>query len=217
MWNHLTETILREFGEKASVLRILHLRASQRLVMLDRWLLVPALLSSTASAAIGATFDPENEHWKYIAACLALGSTMLTALNKHMRLSERSDMHRKSASMYGKTYRHITTELAFNRDHRSKADEFLKKVRHSLDVAGEEAPIIERAIVRDFLSEFSNKDSIALPEVCNGLSRIRIRGGESPDSQHSVPFKSTDVHLCEADSNRGMDIEEALSEEAVSL
>ena len=86
-----------------------------------------------------------------------------------------------------------------------------------MDVAGEEAPIIERAIVRDFLSEFSNKDSIALPEVCNGLSRIRIRGGDSPDSQDSVPFKSTDVHLCEADSNRGMDIEEALSEEAVSL
>ena len=196
MWNNLTETILREFGEKASVLRILHLRASQRLVVMDRWLLIPSLVCSTAAAAIGATFDPENEHWKYTAASLALGSTMLTAMNKHMRMSERSDMHKKSASMYGKAYRHITTELAFNRDHRSKADEFLKKIRHCLDVAGEEAPLIERCIVRDFLAEFSNKDNIALPEVCNGLSRIRIRNGSPASESHF----ETDIELCESDS-----------------
>ena len=208
MWNQLTETILREFGEKASVLRILHLRASQRLTVMDRWLLIPALACSTASAAIGATFDPENESWKYTAAALALSSTVLTALNKHMRLSERSDLHKKSAGIYGKAYRHITTELAFNRDHRTKADEFLKKIRHSLDVAGEEAPVIERAVVLSFLSEFSNKDDIALPEVCNGLSRIRVRkcNTASPCASDDICDQVTiNTASCSSDAEEALD------------
>ena len=179
MWSNLSEAIVREFGERASVLRTLHTRQAQSMLWWDRLLFLPSLMCSMTSAAIQTTADPESEGWKYAAASLAVIAGMLTATSKHLHLSERAEMHKKVAGHYATTYRLATTELAMDRGSRTSADALLTDMRQKLDTAGADAPIIERRIVNGFMTTFKNPDDIALPEVCNGLKRIKIRSNES--------------------------------------
>ena len=100
---------------------------------------------------------------------------MLTATSKHLQLSERSELHKKTADTYAKIYREAVSELALSRETRSAAPDLLAKMRQQLGDTGGEAPLIDRHIVNEFMKTFDNAEDIALPEVCNGLSRIAIR------------------------------------------
>ena len=186
MWSSVNEGILREFGEKASILRILHLRQSQWLNRMDKWFVLPSLLLGMASAAMQTTMDAEPEHVKYTSAALSLCSVMLISANKHMKFAERADSHKASSHVYAKTYRFVTTELALDRDTREKPVALLKKVRDQMGFATEHAPLIDRHIVDAFLCTFENPDDISLPEICNGLRRIKIRGAPSFRSLQDV-------------------------------
>ena len=179
MWSDLSETIVREFGERASVLRTLHTRQAQSMLWWDRLLFLPSLMCSMTSAAIQTTADPESEEWKYVAASLAVFAGMLTVTSKHLHLSEQAELHKKVAGYYATTYRLATTELAMDRGSRTCADVLLTDMRQKLDATGADAPIIERRIVNEFMRTFKNPDNIALPEVCNGLNRIKIRTDEN--------------------------------------
>lgn len=175
MWNGFDERVAANFGERASVLRLLHLRSSVRLVHFDRYMMVPSLLCSTASAAISSIAEPESDTMRYIAAGLALSAGMLVAINKHLKFSERSFAHKRSANAYGKLNRLVTVEMALDRSRRKKSDDLLTKVRHTMDSVTEESPLIEQCVVDNFMSSFSNTENICLPEVCSGLSRIMVR------------------------------------------
>lgn len=179
MWTTLSENTLREFGEKTSVLRILHMRQSQDLSRWDKYLLVPSVLCSVTSAALSATLDESVTWAPYCAGGLALIGGIFTSIKQHLRYSERTENHKRAACSYGKIYRLVTTELSLSRQHRTRADELLKKVRHQLDSVSEDAPLIDRNIVNSFMETFDNSDNITLPEVCNGLKRIHVRIADS--------------------------------------
>jgi hypothetical protein len=190
MWTSLSETILREFGEKASILRILHFRQVQSLTRWERWFLVPSLVASISAATITGTMDIELGHIRYTAAGLSFLAAACTSIKEHMRFAELAEAHRRAAGTYAKMYRQITTELAMAREQRSDARETLKAIRGQLDQIGEDAPVISRGVVNEFLATFDNQHDIALPEICNGLKRIRVR---TTDTDQEVTSDSEDV------------------------
>lgn len=174
----MVETIVREFGERASVLRTLHLRQAQFLLRVDRWMFLPSIMCSLSSAALQTTAATEDEYIRWTSAALAVCAGMLTATSKHLQLSERSELHKKAADTYAKIYREAVSELALSRTTRSNAPDLLSKLRMQLGSTGGDAPLIDRHIVNDFMRTFDNTEDIALPEICNGLSRIMIRRDE---------------------------------------
>lgn len=189
MWTSVSECTVREFGEKASVLRLLHQRQAQMLQILDRWLVAPSLIASMASAAVSSTIpvDEDNTWPRYLAAGFALTAGILTGISKHMHFSERAESHRRTSMSYAKIYRVVATELALSRSHRTTAAELLRKVRMQLDSVGEDALILDRSIVHRFMLNFENKENICIPEVCNGLKRIAIRiDDDSIDDVHDI-------------------------------
>ena len=171
----MVENIVREFGERASVLRTLHLRQAQFLLRVDRWMFLPSIMCSLSSAALQTTTATEDDSVRWISASLAVCAGMLTATSKHLQLSERSELHKKAADTYAKIYREAASELVLCRSARLSAPDLLAKMRLQLGNTSGEAPLIDRHIVNGFMQSFDNKDNIALPEVCNGLSRIAIR------------------------------------------
>jgi hypothetical protein len=175
MWNSLSESILREFGEKASVLRILHSRQAQNLVKWDRWLLVPSLLCSVSSAAMTTALSMEQDEYRYTAAVFAFLAAIFTSIKEHLKVAERTEAHKRASAAYGKIYRQVAAELSLARGQRATGRECLTKTRTALDQISEDAPIIDRKIINSFLSSFNNSDNIAIPEICNGLKRIQIR------------------------------------------
>lgn len=186
MWTNLSETIVREFGERASVLRTLHLRQAQWLLRADRWVFLPSLLFSLTSATIQTTANTEDESLKYTSAALAVVAGMLVATSKHLQFSERSQLHKKAANTYAKIYREAASELSLSRTSRTAASELLQKMRLELGNAATEAPLIDRFIVARFMKEFTNPENIALPEVCNGLSRIKVRPATPVDIESQM-------------------------------
>lgn len=173
-WTDLAETIVRENGERASVMRTLHTIQAQALLHTDRLLFIPSLMCSIASAAIQTTVV-DSDGWRYTAAGLAVVAGTLAAANKHLQLSEQSNMHRHAASAYATAHGLATAELALSRSERICAKTLLTDMRQSLDATTKIAPVIDRKIVTEFMRTFENQDDIALPDICNEFKRILIR------------------------------------------
>ena len=187
MWTGADEKVLAEFGERASVLKILHGRAAQKLQRFDKYCIIPSLILTTTSAALIAVGEAEDETVRYLAAAMSLFGGMLVAVNKHLKFSERADSHKHTSSVYGKINRHVIVELALNRGHRGKTTEVLHKIRNMTDTASDEALLINQCIVNDFMKNFTNAHKISMPDICLGLVPIFVNENEDGDAE--------DIHL----------------------
>lgn len=195
MWNGCDEKVMAEFGERASVLKLLHLRCSQKLTRWDKYIIIPSLLFSTASAAVISTADPDNDIIRYTGAAMALLSGMLVAVNKHLKFSERADAHKHTSAVYGKINRHVVVELALTRLHRGKSNDILHKTRSMMDAISEQAPLVSQCVVNDFMKNFTNAHKMSMPDICLGLVPIKIRCDENidDDTNELIDEKIDDV------------------------
>lgn len=177
-WNAISENVMKEIGEKSSVLRVLHINTYQQLKWQERLLVIPSLLSSTASAALSTMNSEDDDIMRYIAGGLALLGATTVAISKHFAFGERSRQHLVVSHAYGKLHRQITAHLSLNRSQRGRPSEVLSKSITTSDNITEEAPTIPRGIVESFMDEFENSQQITLPDICFTFSPIQIRSDE---------------------------------------
>lgn len=177
-WTTDLEVLIRQMGEKASILRILHRMEASRLSRLDAMIVIPSILVQVVSAGVQGAADSESSPPSGVLIAINLTSAALFSLSKHMRFTEHATEHQSSSLAYGKLYRRITTELATQRQYRSPAQSMLNVVRDAFDNIYDRAPVIPRRTVSAFMGAFDNNEGIALPDICNGLSSIKITGDE---------------------------------------
>ena len=190
IWTDHTEDLIKAWGEKASVYRILHSRSSSKYRFWSYIITVPCIALSTVAGSLqfmvaggqsqGGSGEVgvvgfQDQYLTLIVGIMNLFIAFMTSLNQFLKLQEKAESHRVASMAFGTYYRLISCELAFDRDSRQPADEFTLTAKKQYDNLLENAPEISGTILNNFKNEIKTKDvNCALPEICNGLSGIKV-------------------------------------------
>lgn len=176
-WNNENEELLKQWGERASVLRVLHGRTAVRYSHRSTMLSIPTIVLSTMVGSLQLRLDGvcqvEESYIEVVLACINLLVATLAALNTLLRYQEKSESHKSSASSFGNFYRQVSCELSFPRKERETPSDLMKSMKRHYDALLECSPEIPQDIISHFKVDPKSKN-ISLPDVCNGLDPIRI-------------------------------------------
>jgi hypothetical protein len=189
-WTEHTENLVKEWGEKAGVYRILHSRSARRYRFWSYVITIPCIAFSTIAGSLqfmvaggqsqGGSGEVEvvgihDQYLTLIVGIMNLIIAFMTSINQFLKLQEKAESHRVSSTSFGMYYRLISCELAFDRDSRQNADEFTLTAKKQYDSILENSPEISGTVLRKFKEEIKNKDvQSSLPDICNGLSGIKV-------------------------------------------
>ena len=187
-WNDQNETLLRQWGERSSVLRILHGTASRKYKCLSMWLTLPTIIISTIVGSVQLRFSAHdssqnNNDFKdveLVLACCNILVACIAGVSSVLKYNEKCEAHRSVSSQFGSFYRNICCELAFPREERDPPDDLLRAMKRQYDCMLEASPDVPRRIILNFKKKY-NKDNltITLPDICNGLDPIKVCRNQS--------------------------------------
>lgn len=177
-WTGSVEAEVRALGEKSSVMRILHRSEARRLKKRDNSVLLPAIGLQIVSAALQSSTT--SEIITSALPWLSITSAVLMGVSKHMRMSERSELHTSASISFGVLYRYVSGLLARPPGARIDAEKALEYVKSQYDSAYNQCPVVSQSIVVEFMASkrFKESECIALPDVCNGLRRIHVSAAD---------------------------------------
>ena len=183
-WTSHTEDLVKQWGERASVYRILHNKCASKYKRWSTLITIPCIALSTIAGSLQFMIAGEqnegvsggNETMSLLVGTMNLGIAVMTSLNQFLKLQEKAEAHRVSSMAFGTYYRMISCELAFDRDSRQPADEFTLTAKKQFDTMIENAPEIDSVILEAFKQEIEEKGGVncSLPDICNGLSGIVV-------------------------------------------
>jgi hypothetical protein len=183
-WTSHTEDLVKQWGERASVYRILHNKCASKYKRWSTLITIPCIALSTIAGSLQFMIAGEqnegvsggNESMSLLVGTMNLGIAVMTSLNQFLKLQEKAEAHRVSSMAFGTYYRMISCELAFDRDSRQPADEFTLTAKKQFDTMIENAPEIDSVILEAFKQEIKEKGGVncSLPDICNGLSGIVV-------------------------------------------
>tara|TARA_B110000483_G_scaffold240788_1_gene322198 strand:- start:776 stop:1402 length:627 start_codon:yes stop_codon:yes gene_type:complete len=193
-WTHDTELVIKQLGEKSSVLKMLHLNEQEKYAKYDTYCYLPSIVLPLLIASLQMYMEQgalDTEVFGPVLAGFNILSACIIGFTKQMKFSVKKDCHKTASIAYGKLYRKIIGELAIKRKYRSEANVLLPLVRDQFDACYERSPIISKATVRHFLRRIGSTE-LALPDICNGLTPIEIaKNGTTPTSHfeydHVIP------------------------------
>ena len=185
-WTLDTEHVIKQCGEKASVLRILHLKEQEKYKKYETYCYIPSIILPLLIASLQMYMEQGSLNTDIFGPVLA-GCNILSAciigFTKQMKFSVNSDSHRVASIAYGKLYRKIMGELAIKRKYRTEANVLVPLVRDQFDACYERSPVITKSTIAFFLKS-SDHSNISLPDICNGLTPIEIASNDTTPKHH---------------------------------
>ena len=179
-WNDQNESLLKQWGERASVLRILHSKSSRRFRTRATLLTLPTIILSTIAGSLqlrisGDDVLQEMQSLELMLAFINLVIAINTGISSLLRYQERSEAHRSVSAQFGNFYRQISCELAFPRSEREPPNDLLKATKRHYDSLLESSPDIPQNVINNFKADYKKRDlKIAIPDICNGLDPIKV-------------------------------------------
>lgn len=144
------QELLRKWNRRCRRALIANNRATDRTVLLERWIGAPAsLLAAVVATGVFATVseDPSVE-WRIATGLVALVSAVLAALQTFLNLAEKAEKYRAAARRYAEQRRRIEELLVAFPQSRSQAAAALSEIRASFDAAAAENPNVPHRIWR---------------------------------------------------------------------
>jgi len=194
-WTPKEEQLLIKWAEKAAGFRWIHDHARQHYKTTTNYFTYPCIIISSITGVGGfAVLNPTDDgqtsaetrraimYLQYLFAFLNVIAGILTSLSKYNNSARKMEAHSLMCVKYSKYYRSIDMELSFDCEHRSPANEFVRRARDEYDVLLDESPDVPGHSIKAFNEEFPNYKN--KPDVCNGLSIIL------PENDH-VPIKTS--------------------------
>ena len=178
-WNDNNENLIKEWGEKTSVLRILHSQAARKYKHYAICFKIPVIIMSTVAGSVQLrqdTFcskDSESLSVELFLGVVNLLIAILTGLGALLRFEEQSESHRSSSNSFGNFYRQVSCELSYPREEREPPTDLLKSMKRNYDSLIEASPTLPSDVIEKFKKQ-KNLVDISLPDICNGLDPIRI-------------------------------------------
>lgn len=182
-WNDANENLLKQWGERSSVLRILHNKASRSYKRGAMLLTLPIIVVSTIAASLQLRLSNEDKvdvQLEVFVASINILIAVMTGIASMLKWQERSEAHKTSSSGFGNYYRQISCELSFPRDERDPPSDILRAMKKQYDMLLEASPDIPQHMISKFKKTYSDSEmTISLPDVCNGLDPIRVCKSDS--------------------------------------
>ena len=198
-WTGAHERLVKNWGEHASVYRLLHARSHERYRKFSIITAIPCIVISTlvGTMSIGSQslFREDQQTEAAVAVgILSLISSVLGTLSSYLKFAERSEGHKNSEVQYSKLSRHIASELAMARDQRTPVQTFLKMCRRDTDALLETSPLIDQSIITKYKQSVGKKimDKVSHPELVIGPQSIRVYSEEEEDRPPSTAPSSAD-------------------------
>lgn len=190
-WNDQNELLLAQWGERASVLRILHNEASYKYRALALFVTIPTIVLSTLAATLQMRLSTDNalprETMETLLSAINMVIAMVTGIGSLMRFHERAELHKTVSNQFGNFYRNVSCDLAFPRHERDDPNELLKIFKRQYDGLLEGMPDLPQTLIKKFKTKHKTKQmQIELPDICNGLDKIKICKTLSFDTTSSV-------------------------------
>lgn len=178
------ENLLKEEGEKAESLSILHRMSHEKFNLYSNAINIPVIVGSSAIGFItGIKVDYEDMNIILGIASVVIG--VIKSLDTFFQLANRSERHRLVSLQYGQICRRLSIELALERNVRENAKDLLHIIRTDLKNLEEISPIITDDIIEKYKTKYPKVDGekIARPPITNGLTEICVN---KPDVNYVV-------------------------------
>jgi hypothetical protein len=178
------ENLLKEEGEKAESLSILHRMSHEKFNFYSNAINIPVIVfSSIIGFTTGIKIDYEDMNIVLGIASVFVG--VIKSLDTFFQLAPRSERHRLVALQYNQICRRLSIELALERDVRENAKDMLNVIRTDLKNLEEISPIIPDDIIKKYKDKYPKVDGekIKRPALTNGLTEIIIN---KPDVNYIV-------------------------------
>ena len=188
-WNSATESLVKKIGEQSLSYQWLHRRSEDIYNYWNNYLAIPSIVLSTITGAGSIGFGDNGRDASLILGSLSIVVSIISTLNSYFGYAKRAESHRITAIHYSKLYLQISIELSLPRERRMNVKDFLKNIQEQMIRLNEVSPNITDKVVIDYNDRFhAEPETIARPEMCNGLSEIRVYS-EPPSNPLIVPME----------------------------
>jgi hypothetical protein len=174
------ENLLKEEGEKAESLSILHRMSHEKFNLYSNAINIPVIVGSSAIGFItGIKVDYEDMNIILGISSVVIG--VIKSLDTFFQLANRSERHRLVALQYNQICRRLSIELALERNVRENAKDLLNIIRTDLKNLEEISPILTDDIIEKYNQKYPKKpdENIRRPNITNGLTQIVVNKTEN--------------------------------------
>lgn len=161
-WNHISESFIQSWGEKASGNRTLHLVDS---VHWDRVSNIGSLVVIISSTLCGM-FTLTNSFSVYVVGAMNFVGTLCATMLKFYKPEIKAQHHLQTAQRYGELYRKIAFELSQSRSDRSHSDEISRIARDRYDTIQNNAPTLRESTILWMKNRVPTPDANVTGHVC---------------------------------------------------
>ena len=174
------EILLKEWCERATILRILHHKSWTIYRRKNIRFTIPIIILTTVCGTLNvAQSRVPAEHMA--AATIGIGvlnliAGIMTTISGFLEIAKMETSHRTMSLNWGKYARHWSTELARAPKDRIPVQEAMRSAKSEFDRLAEQSPPISQKVLDQFQAK--NKDKIpvgyTLPEILDSFNLIRI-------------------------------------------
>ena len=177
-WNKNLERYLKEVGEHALCLSMLHKdcesKYSHKALMIDLPVIILSTICGSLTLSAKNLFGAEYEDDALkIVGGLSLITSTLGTIQAYFSFSRRAENHRNSYLEYAKLYRFIKVELGLPRESRIRPKDLLKLVNDNYERLNELSPLVDKKSIGKFKTKYK-RTTIEKPPIVNGLDEIGI-------------------------------------------
>lgn len=178
------ELLLKEWCERATILRNLHHMAWSKYRKRNIRFTIPIIILTTVCGTLNVAQSRVPEAYMAHATIgigvLNLLAGILTTIAGFLEIAKLETSHRVSSISWGKFARHWSTELARNPKDRIPVQEAMRSAKSEFDRLAEQSPPLPGNILREFKSSKANKipDDYAQPEILDKFVPVRIYNHE---------------------------------------
>ncbi len=182
IYDNNLEKLLKDQGEQAESLGILHRLAHEKFNWLSNSINIPVIIGSSA-IGFCTGIDIKYEDINIILGILSVTVGIIKAIDSYFQLAQRSERHRLVSLQYTQICRKISVELALERNFRSDAKDMLNIIRTDIKNLEEIAPLIPDDVILKYKEKYPRVagDDIKRPSLTNGLTSICINTYASPN------------------------------------
>jgi len=165
------EQLLKDEGERAESMGIMHLMAGALYGRYSTYINVPVILLSSIVGFLSpiTLFNSQS----IMLGGLSLFISAIKTIDNYFDLTKKAEAHRQTSLNYVRISKYIEIQLSLERECRMAASDLLNLITNDIQNLKDSEPQIPSIIIKRFLLKYQS-ETTKLPAICNGLTHIKI-------------------------------------------
>jgi hypothetical protein len=165
------EQLIKDEGERAEAMGIMHQLASILYNKYSTYINVPVILLSSIVGFLSplSLFNQQS----ILLGAMSLFISAIKTIDNYFDLTKRAEAHRQTSLNYIRISKYIEIQLSLEKECRMAAQDLLGLITNDIQNLKDSEPQIPQSIIRIFLNKYKS-ETTKLPAICNGLTNIKI-------------------------------------------